>query len=134
MRVPFPVSCALAAALLLSCKGGGSGDDGNWNFAGGMAGAGGSDAGIGGSAGEGGAGGTTGTECQPEMMRDCYSGPPGTANIGACTVGSETCNEQGSDWGECIGEVLPSAEVPTEPGEDEVDEDCDGMVDEPPDA
>jgi hypothetical protein len=64
-------------------------------------------------------------------MRDCYGGPPGTANVGACTVGSEQCNDGGSDWGACVGEALPSMELPTPQGETPVDEDCDGMTDEP---
>jgi hypothetical protein len=87
-----------------------------------------------GDGGNGGLGGSIGIECEPGSMRDCYGGPPGTENVGACTVGSEQCNGDGSDWAGCVGEVLPSMELPTPQGETPVDEDCDGMIDEPSDV
>lgn len=129
-------SCVCVCIMALSCKGGGSG-----NGAGGIGGLGGAgsggvggvDAGMG-DGGQGGFGGDVGTQCEPGSTRDCYAGPPGTANVGACTVGSERCDDAGSDWGACVGEVLPSMEVPTPQGETPVDEDCDGMTDEPSDA
>lgn len=136
-------SCMCLCVLSLSCKdGGGGGDSGDGGSGGlGSAGVGGSgagggagfDAGVGGG-GSGGAGGGLDTECEPGLMRDCYGGPPGTANVGACTVGSERCNDEGSAFGPCIGEVLPGDEVPTPQGETPVDEDCDGMTDEPLDG
>jgi hypothetical protein len=124
--------------MALSCKsGGGPPQDAGAGGGGGSAGEGGA-AGVagglggGGNGGEGGAAGVGGmAECTPGSMRDCYSGPPGTANVGACTVGSETCNAEGTGYGACEGEVLPSDEVPTPPGGTSADEDCDGMVDEP---
>lgn len=128
--------CVCLCVVALSCKDGGSGD-GDLGGAGGGVGAGGSagsDGGMGGFAGAGGVGGVGGSadaDCDPGSVRDCYSGPPGTENVGACTVGSETCNDEGTAWGGCVGQVLPSSEVPTEPGQTPVDEDCDGMVDEP---
>lgn len=102
--------------------GGNGGDSG----AGGLAGSG----GVGGFAGAGGVGGTVGTECSPGMTRDCYEGPPGTAGVGACMSGLETCNAEGTAWGPCVGQVIPSSEVPTPPGGTPADEDCDGMTDE----
>lgn len=126
--------------LALSCKGGGDGAQGGNGDAGagggggfGTGGSAGVDAGMG-DAGTGGFGGGVGTQCEPAMMRDCYSGPPGTANVGACTIGSEECNDEGSAFGACIGEVLPETEVPTQQGETPVDEDCDGMTDEGSDS
>lgn len=68
--------------------------------------------------------------CDAGTTRDCYTGPPGTVNVGECMPGSETCNAEGTDWGTCVGEVLPSTEVPTEPEETPADEDCDTMIDE----
>jgi len=125
--------------MALSCKGGGGGDGmgGNGGLGGnggaGSGGAGGVDAGMG-DGGNGGLGGDVGTRCEPGSTRDCYAGAPGTENVGVCMVGAEQCNAEGSDWGACVGEVLPSMELPTPQGETPVDEDCDGMTDEPSDA
>jgi hypothetical protein len=136
MRWFIGLSCACLCVLALSCKDGGSnsgagGMGGDGGIGGpGSGGAGGVDAGMG-AGGNGGLGGGVGIECEPGSMRDCYGGPPGTANVGACTVGSEQCNDGGSDWGACVGEALPSMELPTPQGETPVDEDCDGMTDEP---
>ncbi len=115
--------------LALSCKGGGDADG-----PGGSSGTddGGVDGGTGGDGGAGGAGGSATIDCNPGSMRDCYTGPPGTETMGVCSIGSETCNAEGTGWGDCIGEVVPSSEVPTPPGETPADEDCDGMIDEAP--
>ena len=106
--------------MALSCKSGGGGEGGT-AAVGGLGGGG----GVGGAAGNGGM-----TACDPGSIRDCYTGPLGTENVGACMVGSEMCNVEGTGYGACGGEVLPSDEVPTLPGETPVDEDCDGLVDE----
>jgi len=74
--------------------------------------------------GNGGLGGGVRTECEPGWMRDCYGGPSSTANVGACVVGSERCNDDGSDWDACMEEVLSAMELPTPQGETPVDEDC----------
>jgi len=122
--------CLCFCVLTLGCKGGGN-DDGDLGGAGGRGGgagaggSGGSDVGVGG----GGSGGVT-ADCESGSMRTCYGGPPGTANVGACTTGLETCNDQGTGWGACVGSVLPASEVPTPPGQTPIDEDCDGMIDE----
>ena len=44
--------------------------------------------------------------------------------VGACVVGSERCNDDGSDWDACMEEVLSAMELPTPQGETPVDEDC----------
>ena len=139
--------CVLACVLVFGCDrlsrdgsegfggdagvggNGGSGADGGSAGVGGAGGIGGI-GGIGGFAGAGGLGGGRGTECAPLTTRDCYGGPPGTVGIGVCMTGLETCNDEGSEWGPCVGQVIPSSEVPTPPGGTPADEDCDGMTDE----
>ncbi len=61
------------------------------------------------------------TFCTPGSQQPCYSGPSGTEGVGACVGGTETCNEQGTAFGPCEGEVLPSVETCATP----VDDDCD---------
>ena len=63
--------------------------------------------------------------CVPGTPRACYTGPTGTENVGVCRGGTQTCLPDGSGYGACEGQVLPSAEVC-----DGRDNDCDGSVDE----
>ena len=63
--------------------------------------------------------------CTPNSSAVCYDGPPATLNVGACTAGNKTCNQEGSAYGPCVGEVLPQTEVC-----DNMDNNCDGIVDE----
>jgi len=69
-----------------------------------------------------------GCECLEDEERACYSGPAGTAGVGACRSGRELCvaTDDGSAWGACAGEVVPSEEL-CDGGSDE---DCDGRIDE----
>lgn len=66
--------------------------------------------------------------CTPGATRLCYSGPPGTAGIGVCRNGTQSCVSDGvsSNWGPCIGQVLPGPETCG----DRLDNDCDGLTDE----
>ncbi|MGK3983919.1 MopE-related protein [Sorangium sp. So ce136] len=89
-----------------------------------------SSSGSGGSGGDGGGGdgGHGGGEvvCTPGSQVACpYSGPPGTQGIGRCTAGLRTCDESGTGYGPCEGEVLPA----TEDCSAAEDEDCDGLAD-----
>jgi len=57
---------------------------------------------------------------------DCAEGEkiPCGSNIGACEQGIRTC--QDGQWGDCVGDTGPVTEICT----NNVDDDCDGMVDE----
>jgi hypothetical protein len=63
-----------------------------------------------------------GDACTPGRSQQCYEGPRDTAGRGACTFGQRTCGDR--TWGACEGQVLPSKEICNE-----VDDDCDGIVD-----
>jgi hypothetical protein len=68
--------------------------------------------------------GSTDQDAEGEpLTQSCYSGPEETKDVGQCLSGTATC--QGSNWGECVGEVLPTGESC-----DGQDEDCDDAVDE----
>ncbi|HCF57335.1 MAG TPA: hypothetical protein DFS52_04975, partial [Myxococcales bacterium] len=44
-----------------------------------------------------------------QLTRGCYSGPPGTAGVGVCASGTETCAS--GAWGSCAGQTLPAEEI-----------------------
>ena len=64
--------------------------------------------------------------CPPGVLVDCYSGPPGTLDVGACKSGAAQCNDAGTELGPCTGDVVPVDESCELDG----DEDCDGETDE----
>ncbi len=75
------------------------------------------------------------TEIDEDLERACYTGPPGTENIGICKGGTEVC-EKGA-WGSfdsndifqefyCSGEVLPLIEDVC----NGADDNCDGDIDD----
>ncbi len=66
--------------------------------------------------------------CAVGETTPCYSGPAGTAGVGACTMGVSTCvaaSGEFTEWGPCESEGRPTAEVCNE-----IDDDCDGFPDE----
>ena len=67
-----------------------------------------------------------GCGCVPKATVSCYTGAAGTDGVGPCKAGTKTCNEQGTAYGPCVGEVLPQAETCNTPEDD----DCDGQVNE----
>ncbi len=65
-----------------------------------------------------------GCGCEPETEQVCYGGPPGTAGVGVCVEGVQSCGPEGV-FAACQGAVLPLNEACNA-----VDDDCDGRVDE----
>jgi hypothetical protein len=61
--------------------------------------------------------------CSPGAQTPCYSGPMGTAGVGICKMGNQTCSDDGLTLGPCQGEAVPAAEDCLSP----LDEDCDGV-------
>lgn len=64
--------------------------------------------------------------CAPGETQGCYSGRPDTQDVGLCAAGTQTCNDAGTAWGPCAGEVTPGPEVCG----NAQDDDCDGEADE----
>lgn len=63
------------------------------------------------------------SECGEGTQRACYSGRPGSSGVGVCRPGVQRCF--GGEWGPCVGETTPGAEVCG----NGADDDCDGRVD-----
>jgi hypothetical protein len=68
--------------------------------------------------------GATGSFCNPGSTQSCYTGPAGTSGVGVCHGGTTICDQSGTAFGPCSGQVTPSAEVC-----DGLDNNCDGQVD-----
>lgn len=62
--------------------------------------------------------------CKEGETRSCYSGPPGTENIGICKAGTQRC--AAGQWGICLGDTKPQEEQCG----DRTDNDCDNEIDE----
>lgn len=67
--------------------------------------------------------------CVPGAIEPCYAGSPGTEGVGPCAAGLRTCSANGLEWSECESQVLPRWEVCA----NQVDDDCNGLVDDDPD-
>lgn len=84
---------------------------------------------VGSTTGSSGSGGSTGGSggggaCVPGEVVSCYEGPPGTAGVGLCRSGLSTCAADGSGFGPCAGQQLPTTDDCATPD----DEDCDGSA------
>ncbi len=64
--------------------------------------------------------------CAVGASRECYTAPSETLGVGRCRAGAQTCGPLGAWDRGCAGEVRPVAERCG----NEVDDDCDGAVDE----
>ncbi|MDI1479128.1 SBBP repeat-containing protein [Polyangium sp. y55x31] len=65
-----------------------------------------------------------GCACAPNTTETCYTGPNNTAGVGVCKAGTHTCLPDGTGYGACMGEVLPSLDNCASPA----DEDCSGAA------
>ncbi|MCP4443890.1 MAG: hypothetical protein GY811_00910 [Myxococcales bacterium] len=70
--------------------------------------------------------GTGDVICAPADTLACYTGTAGTEGVGPCTSGIATCSEDGTTWGNCIGEVTPKPQE----CDSNVDNNCNGVVDD----
>ncbi|MCB9521034.1 MAG: hypothetical protein H6699_09175, partial [Myxococcales bacterium] len=62
-------------------------------------------------------------EAGDPLSRACYTGPAGTAGVGECSGGTESC--VAGQYSACLGQVTPRFEVC-----DGLDNDCDGTADD----
>lgn len=62
-------------------------------------------------------------ECIGDETQSCYTGPPGTGDVGICRYGVQRCSN--GQWGTCWSEVWPQTEKC-----DGLDNNCDGTTDE----
>lgn len=60
--------------------------------------------------------------CTPDTQQSCYTGDMKTLEVGLCKSGMQVCLPSGNGFGECGGEVLPTAENCLTPE----DESCNG--------
>jgi hypothetical protein len=78
------------------------------------------------SSGDGGGGSGGGTLCQPGAVEPCYDDDSALVGHGLCVAGEHRCNDTGTAYGACEGQVLPVAETCATQGDD----DCDDEVNE----
>lgn len=64
-----------------------------------------------------------GCVCVPGATEGCYTFGSGTPGVGICAEGSHQCDELGTGFGACMGDVGPGVDDPLTL----TDEDCDGL-------
>ncbi|MEM1009204.1 MAG: MopE-related protein, partial [Myxococcota bacterium] len=67
------------------------------------------------------------TQTRKPLARSCYTGKAGTRDQGPCRGGTQTCQQ--GQWSACVGQIVPKTELCA----NQVDDDCDGQVDNIPD-
>ena len=67
-----------------------------------------------------------GCSCEVGSVQDCFLGPPGRRDVGACQDGSQVCTADGT-WGPCVGGILPVEDEAICTGRDDF---CDGCSDQ----
>ncbi len=74
---------------------------------------------------------TSSWRCTVGETQSCYSGPAGTNGVGICKAGHKDCinNGNGSEWTECLDEVVPDYDYPCDANNVELDSDCNGIAD-----
>ncbi|MFV8753122.1 MopE-related protein [Nannocystaceae bacterium ST9] len=63
--------------------------------------------------------------CLPASVQSCYTGEGGL-DVGPCLAGEQACLADGTAFGPCEGEVVPTTELCG----DLIDQDCNGVVDD----
>ena len=66
-------------------------------------------------------------DCPGGAVQPCYPGAAGTAGVGACVMGTQSCRADGTGYDACVGAVVPAAEQCNA-----IDDDCNGTVDDVP--
>ena len=67
-----------------------------------------------------------GCACAAGASRACYGGPAGTAGVGACRAGTQSCGTgRAAPVGHVRGQALPARRAVRG-----VDNDCDGVIDD----
>ncbi len=73
-----------------------------------------------------------GCACEPDETQQCYAGPVAQAGVGLCNRGLQRCvvtndSNQSAEprWARCLGSGQPEADI-----KDDLDNDCDSLVDE----
>jgi hypothetical protein len=81
------------------------------------------DAAAGNDGGDASPGSDAGAPCTGAEQQSCYAGPAGTAGVGVCRAGIQSCIA--GAWSRCVGQVTPTGEACN--GQDD---DCNGAVDD----
>lgn len=70
--------------------------------------------------------------CEVGLKQSCFVGDTAKQGVGACNFGTQTCipEDEFSRWGACTGSGAPQNEI----CDNEIDDDCNGAIDDGPDC